>query len=48
MYADDLLVMSSSFVTLQCMIDINIDYGLIMGIIFGHVKSVIVSNLPTF
>ena len=38
MQADDLLL-SSSIVNLQCMINICTEYGLIMGITFGHVKS---------
>ena len=39
LYADGLLLMSSSIVNLQYMIDICTEYGLIMRITFGHVKS---------
>jgi hypothetical protein len=39
MYADDLLLMSSSILCLQSMINVCLQFGVKMGITFGHAKS---------
>ena len=46
MNADDILSISSSFVNLQCMIDICTEYGLIIGVTFDHLKSNFLAIYP--
>jgi hypothetical protein len=46
MYADDLLLMSSSILCLQIMVDICVQFGIKMGITFSHAKSKCLAIYP--
>ena len=48
MYADDLLLMSSSILCLQLMINICLHFGIKMGITFGHAKSKCLAIYPGY